>query len=89
MISNILDIGLPISWIIVMLAILLPFGIKPEDKRYRASLFQGISSLFLITGILLQRFAGLSYTGVGLIMIPTALFMFTAGFLHLRNRRHN
>lgn len=79
-----------LGWIFaIILVLLLPRSFNPADERYTSSLFQGVSMLFLLTALILQRFAGLSTTGFALMMIPTVLFMFTAVFLHLRNKRHN
>ncbi len=85
-----LDIFLIVGWIIGMIGILfLPRRYDSLGTQFAPTLFSSIGSLFLVTGFILQRVAGLSPSGVALVLIPAALFLFTGGFLYLREKKLN
>jgi hypothetical protein len=67
----------------------LPRRYASLGTQFAPSLFSSIGSLFLVTGFILQRVADLSSTGVAIVLILAALFLFTGGFLYLREKYHN
>lgn len=85
-----LEAVLVVCWVWDMFVIMrLPGQYDTLGKRFAPMLFQNLGLLFLFTGMLMQRFVGLSPSGAGFILIPTALFIFTALFLHLKEKHHN
>ncbi len=85
-----LDTIFILGWILaIILTLLTPRRFDPADERYTSSMFQAISMLFISTGFILQRFAGLSTSGVALIMIPSAAFLVVSGFMVFLRRNRN